>query len=129
MKNFFLIAEDDEDDRFLLAEAFKKIESVNFDFVENGKELINYLNNKQTPPSLILLDLNMPVMNGWEALKIICKDPELSKIPVVVLTTSRDKADQGFCKKYGAKAFITKPSGFEALVDMLRSATFCSRVP
>ena len=124
MANLVLVAEDDEDDRFLIAEAFKCFTSKKVDFVENGEELINYLQRNKQNTSLILLDLNMPVMDGREALKIIHQDPDLSKIPIVVLTTSREEADQRFCKKNGAKVFLTKPSSFDDLIEMLQSAVF-----
>ena len=72
-------------------------------------------------PGLILLDLNMPRKDGREALQEIKADPELRRIPVVVLTTS--KADEDICRTYdvGANSYITKPVTFEGLVDVVRA--------
>lgn len=121
--NLVLVADDDEDDRFLIAETLKAFKSLKVDFVLNGKELIDYLQQKEKPPSLILLDLNMPVLDGREALKFIHQNPELSKIPVVVLSTSSEKEDQLTSEKFGAKAFMTKPSRFDDWIILLKSAT------
>jgi len=98
-------------------------------FVEDGEQLMDYLHrrngytDKSTSPrpGLILLDLNMPKMDGREALAEIRSDPDLRLIPVVVLTTS--KAEEDICRTYdlGASSFITKPVAFEGLVDVMRT--------
>ena len=93
-----LIADDDADDRMLISDALRESRVSNdLHFVENGEELLDYLRNrgkfsdalKFPRPGLILLDLNMPKMDGREALKEIKETPELKSIPVVVLTTSK----------------------------------------
>src|SRR5205807_1849974 len=96
--NVILMADDDDDDRLLAQDALResKLEG-DLRFVENGEELLDYLNHRgkyQNPadaprPALILLDLNMPRKDGREALREIKADPELKRIPVVVLTTSK----------------------------------------
>src|ERR1041385_260684 len=93
-----LICDDDEDDRMLTQQALEDAHVANdFRFVENGEQLLDYLyqrgqfageTGKAPRPGLILLDLNMPKMDGREALKIIKGDDSLHDIPVVVLTTS-----------------------------------------
>ena len=97
-------------------------------FVENGEELLNFLHRREKfaqsnnpRPSLILLDLNMPRKDGREALREIKAHPELRRIPVVVLTTS--KADTDIAKIYelGANSFISKPVTFDALVKVMRT--------
>ena len=125
-----LIAEDDEDDRMFTKEAFDE-SFVNHEirFVNDGVELLDYLKrrNKYTDPatsprpSIILLDLNMPKMDGREALREIKSDAKLRTIPVVILTTS--KAEQDILKTYdlGVNCFITKPVSFTAFLEVTRT--------
>lgn len=98
-------------------------------FVEDGEELMNYLNNKgkyadkekYSKPGIILLDLNMPKVDGREALKEIKANAHLRSIPIVVLTTS--KAEEDILKTYnlGVNSFITKPVSFESLVNVMKT--------
>lgn len=124
-----LMAEDDPDDRLLVQEAVREAKlNNNLIFVEDGQELMEYLrrlgsfsDKTQFPkPHLILLDLNMPRMDGREALKEIKADPELRSIPIVVLTTS--KAEEDIVKTYdlGVSGFITKPVAFDGLIDVMK---------
>jgi CheY-like chemotaxis protein len=123
-----LIADDDEEDRMLAADALAESRVVNdVRFVEDGDELMDYLYHRgkydaQSSPSpgLVLLDLNMPRTDGREALRRIKADPDLRRIPVVVLTTS--KAEEDIYRTYdlGANSFITKPVSFEGLVEVMR---------
>lgn len=122
-----LIADDDEEDKMLIKEALEENHLANrLEFVSNGEELIDYLLNKGKfsdtksfpTPGLILLDLNMPKMDGREALKEIKNHPELRRIPVVILTTS--KAEEDVLRSYnlGVNSFINKPVTFDRLVDV-----------
>lgn len=123
-----LMAEDDEDDRFLMEEALEENDLGDFYFVEDGEELMDFLYHRgpyrdpdSSPrPSLILLDLNMPRKDGREALKEIKENPELKKIPVVVLTTS--KAEEDIFRTYdlGVNSFIAKPVTFESMVAIMK---------
>jgi len=124
-----LLADDDEEDRMLAADALEASRVVNdLRFVEDGEELLDYLYHRgnyaahgsSPTPGLILLDLNMPRKDGREALREIKADPELRRIPVVVLTTS--KAEEDIYRTYdlGANSFITKPVSFEGLVAVMR---------
>ncbi|NOY65546.1 MAG: response regulator [Nitrospirae bacterium] len=124
------MADDDEDDRLMAKEALEEARICNeMRFVEDGVELLDYLKRRgqyadpeKSPfPGLILLDLNMPRMDGREALKEIKSDPELRRIPVVVLTTS--KAEEDILKTYdlGVNSFITKPVTFEGLVQVMKT--------
>jgi CheY-like chemotaxis protein len=124
-----LIADDDPEDRMLAEDALKEGRLVNdVRFVEDGEELIEYLQHRgkfedpeSSPrPGMILLDLNMPRMDGREALKVIKGDPELRRIPVVVLTTS--KAEEDIYRSYdlGVNSFIIKPVTFDSLVNIMR---------
>jgi len=122
------MADDDPDDRMLMKEALDENNlPSNIAFVEDGKELLDYLHrrghyaNAETfKPGLILLDLNMPKIDGREALRMIKSDPLLRRIPVVVLTTS--KAEEDVFKTYdlGVNSFICKPVKFEELVQVTK---------
>ena len=123
------MAEDDADDRILAKEALHEGRLVNdLRFVDDGEDLLAYLRHEgkyagtDAPrPGLVLLDLNMPKMDGRTALKEIKNDPDLRQIPVVALTTS--KADEDIYRAYdlGVNSYIIKPVTFEALVDILQT--------
>jgi CheY-like chemotaxis protein len=125
-----LIADDDQEDRMLAEDALKESRLVNdIRFVEDGEELLEYLQHRgryadpegAPRPGMILLDLNMPRMDGREALKHIKSDPELRRIPVIVLTTS--KAEEDIYRSYdlGVNSFIIKPVTFDSLVNIMRA--------
>jgi CheY-like chemotaxis protein len=125
-----LMADDDDDDRMLAKKALRGSRLANdMRFVGDGDELLRYLrrrapyaNGIDAPrPGIILLDLNMPKMDGREALSEIKADPVLRQIPVVVLTTSR--AEQDIFRTYdlGVNSFITKPVTFEGLVEVMQA--------
>ncbi len=125
-----LMVDDDEDDCFLTRDAFEESRLKNpLLFVHNGKELLDYLNRRgkfsdaqQYPmPGLILLDLNMPVMDGRTALAHLKADPKLKAIPVVVLTTSREEREIVRTYEMGACSFISKPVEFDELVRTLKT--------
>ena len=125
-----LMADDDEEDCLLVGLAFKDAKIAGeMRFVEDGKELLDYLlregeyadPGKAPLPDLILLDLNMPRMDGREVLKEIKSIPQLKDIPVAILTTSREKRDVDYCYGAGAFDFITKSVLFEDIVKMLQS--------
>ena len=98
-------------------------------FVEDGEQLMDYLFRRgkysdpatSPTPGLILLDLNMPRKDGREALKEIKADPTLRRIPVVVLTTSREEEDIYRTYDLGANSFISKPVAFEGLVAVMKT--------
>lgn len=125
-----LMADDDDDDRILVRDALaeSKVRHAIY-FVENGTELLRYLNregkyqdsSRYPLPNLILLDLNMPGMDGREALQIIKSKPDLRVIPVVILTTSGSQEDVLKCYDTGASSFITKPVNFDKLVSLMHS--------
>ena len=124
------MAEDDEDDRMLTRDAFSECRLSNeLRFVEDGEELMDYLKRRDRyadpasapTPGLILLDLNMPKKDGREALAEIKADPELRRIPVVVLTTSNAEEDIRRSYDIGVSSFIVKPVTFESLVVLLQT--------
>jgi len=125
-----LIAEDDEDDQMFTKEAFEENHLLNETrFVNDGVELMDYLrrrgkyaNPADSPrPGIILLDLNMPKMDGREALQEIKSDPALRSIPIIVLTTS--KAERDILESYdlGVNCFITKPVTFSDFITTART--------
>jgi CheY-like chemotaxis protein len=125
-----LMADDDEEDRMLTRKAFDLNRVGNeLRFVEDGEDLLDYLYQRgkyeggaNAPrPGLILLDLNMPRLDGREALEVIKRDPNLRRIPVVVMTTS--EADQDIARSYdlGANSYVTKPVTFESLAQVIKA--------
>lgn len=124
-----LMADDDVDDCELTEHALREARVPNpFRYVHDGVELLEYLRREgqySTPeaaprPGLILLDLNMPRLDGRQVLSEIKADPDLRRIPVVVLTTS--KAQEDILRSYdlGVNSFITKPVAFAKLIDIMR---------
>jgi CheY-like chemotaxis protein len=123
-KEYILIADDDADDREMLRDAFmNSTPNKEYIFVENGDKLIDYLQQHidSGPPSLILLDLNMPGKDGREALKEIKTNKLFSHIPIIAFTTSSSYRDKAISYELGANCFITKPDTFNKLVDITRS--------
>jgi CheY-like chemotaxis protein len=126
--NVVLMAEDDSDDRLLVKDALSECSwYADLRFVANGEELLDYLfrrgpyEGSDAPrPGLILLDLNMPRKDGREVLREIKQHPDLRRIPVVVLTTSRADTDIHSTYELGANSFIAKPVQFEGLVNLMR---------
>lgn len=120
-----LLVEDNEDDVFLTREAFEAAHlRVNLHHVDNGEKCLQFL-RKQGPyadaatPDLILLDMHMPVMDGYEVLSEIVKDAKLHHLPVVVLTTSYEAED--IRKMYGLRcsSYITKPVDFDSFTKAI----------
>ncbi len=125
-----LMTDDDADDRMMAKEALDECRLANdLRFVENGVELLEYL-RRQGPygdptvaprPGLILLDLNMPKMDGREAIREIKLDPSLRRIPIVVMTTSRAEEDIYRTYELGVSSYVAKPVTFEGLVEVMKA--------
>ena len=124
-----LMADDDEDDILLARDAFERGKIINdFHAVESGQELLDYLKNEGAysdpalapRPDIILLDLNMPGIDGRETLKEIKADPKLRCIQIVVFTTSESRKDilNTYCN--GASSYIIKPVTFEAMSELVQ---------
>lgn len=125
-----LLAEDDPDDRYLIGEALEENLVTNeLYIVEDGEELLDYLyqrgkyheKEKWPRPGLILLDLNMPRKDGREVLGEIKADPELRRIPIVVLTTSQAEDDITYTYDQGISGYITKPVSFSGLLETIKA--------
>lgn len=122
-----LLVEDNEGDILLTLEAFKELKVNNkVEVVRDGAEAIEFLKKEgqysnTTMPNLILLDINMPRLNGIEVLEFIKNDDKLKKIPVVMLTTSSSESDIAACYERSANCFITKPMDFIKFLEIVQS--------
>ncbi len=123
-----LVADDDPDDRQLTQEAFSESKLANdLRFVEDGVEVFDYLNRigkfadpATSPwPSILLLDLNMPRMDGREVLVELKKNARYAGIRVIVMTTSKSEADINKAYLLNAASYITKPVTFDSLVNVV----------
>jgi two-component system, response regulator len=124
-----LMVEDSEDDYEATTRAFKKVSLHNpivwcrsgrdaMDFLKQGGAHKNAGNGLQ--PGLILLDLNMPGLDGRKTLRLIKEDDGLKRIPVIILTTSSDERDIEDCYQMGANTYVQKPVSFEGLIEAIK---------
>lgn len=114
-----LIIEDNPDDGLLTMRALKKLNYTNIKLVENGSQALDYLygkesaeSNKHLPPDLILLDLNLPIIDGFTILKKIRSSKSTKHTPVIVLTSSGEDKDINQSYDLGANSYIRKPVDF-----------------
>jgi len=118
-----LIVEDNADDYEAAMRSFRRNHFVNkIEWFKNGKEILEYLKdykNIANEQIIVLLDLNMPGMDGIQVLKEIKADSKLKLIPIIILTTSNDERDVEECYKNGASTYISKPVSFEGLVSAI----------
>jgi len=126
-RRFILIAEDDADDRFLMKTALKETGiTEDVEYVENGVEVINYLQSineedgEAEYPKFILLDLNMPKMDGREVLKMMKSNEVYRKIPVIVFSTTKNQMEVKRCYDLGANTYIVKPVSYDTLVATIK---------
>lgn len=122
-KRYILWADDDTDDLMLMQHVLHDI-GRKYAVLEvgNGQEALDYLEaakQQNNLPSLIILDMNMPILNGKEALTVIKKDEVLKNIPLVFFTTSNSEMDKMYCKRFGVE-MITKPPKYSSLKDAVR---------
>ena len=118
-----LLVEDDQVDTMTVTRALKEIHVTNkLMHVENGEEALDYLQDSTSDkPCIMLLDLNMPIMNGIELLKVVKNDQQLKRIPVVVLTTSEEQQDKVNSFNLGIAGYMTKPVDYRKFVEIMRS--------
>jgi len=123
-KKIILLADDDLDDTEMFCEALVK---VNKDIIchcaQNGKEALQILETLDVKPDLIFLDLNMPVMNGWECLDVIKNDERYKEIPVIMISTSSHKKDMDMASNLGCTGYFVKPNNFNDFKNILHSIT------
>jgi CheY-like chemotaxis protein len=118
-----LLVEDDQVDVMTVNRALKEIKVTNpVVNLENGEEALNYLRDPAKPkPCIILLDLNMPIMNGIEFLEVVKHDALLRRIPVVVLTTSGEQQDKVNSFDLGVAGYMAKPVDYRQFVEVMRT--------
>lgn len=125
-----LLVEDDEADILLAQRAFERANIWNrMDLVRNGQESLDYLRNehafadkeKHPRPDVVLLDLNLPGIDGREVLALMRKDPKLEKIPVVIVSTSDYERDIEFGRSHGVQHYIIKPIQVDNIMETFTS--------
>jgi CheY-like chemotaxis protein len=124
-----LLVDDNDDDIVLLEESFRDSRFLSLmQIVRDGEEALAYLRREgkyatARPPGLVLLDINMPKLSGFDVLKVMKADPVLRTIPVVMLTTST--RDEDIARSYdgGACSFVSKPVSFEKLKEVVKHFT------
>jgi CheY-like chemotaxis protein len=124
-----VVADDDEGDRYLIQKAMEDSGvKGEVQFLEDGQVLVDRLNQDlataalsgtSTLPCLILLDLNMPRLDGRDVLKIVKTHPDLKRIPVVIMTNSKNPQDVESTYRDGANSFFTKPLDYTGLVGLM----------
>ncbi|MEP7164423.1 MAG: response regulator [Ferruginibacter sp.] len=114
-----LLVDDDADDQVYFIDALKEVNpAIVCEVANNGNEALQQI-AIPPPPDLIFMDLNMPIMNGYECLAILKKELRFQHIPVIIFTTSRNPQDIERSKELGASLFFTKPSNFKILCHNL----------
>ena len=118
-----LLVEDDDVDTMTVTRALKEIHVTNqLVHRENGEDALNYLEDETNDkPCIILLDLNMPIMNGIEFLQAVKNDDRFKRIPVVVLTTSDEQQDKLNTFNLGVAGYMSKPVDYQKFVQVMRS--------
>jgi CheY-like chemotaxis protein len=124
-----LAAEDEESDRMILELAFARAQLPHpLAIVRDGEEAVDYLSGKgryadrsaHPLPGLLVLDLKMPRMNGFDVLAWLTKQPEFKQIPVVVLSSSGDELDMNKARQLGAREYFVKPHSLDELIAIAR---------
>ena len=122
--NYILIAEDDEDDQYLLSSAFKEIESgIELVFVQNGIELLSHFTRvdegKFDLPSLLVVDLNMPKKNGKEAIRELVTKAYFKNFPTIIFSTTGNELERTRCAELGISEYFVKPSNYRTLLQVV----------
>ncbi|MBS1625552.1 MAG: response regulator [Bacteroidetes bacterium] len=130
-----LIVDDDHEDHQIIREAFTMFSSVTgtFHYVDNGQRAIDFLTAYQDAselPSLIVLDINMPLLNGLETLKILKEHEMFKMIPVVIFSSSYNPSDIEMARQHGAADYITKPNSFSQYKEIIdKLSVYCCEAP
>jgi len=117
-----LLIDDDEDDREIFTAAMQEVAPANTcETAISGKEGLRHLMATNQLPDLIFLDLNMPLIHGFECLKMLKENDRLKEIPVVIYSTSNNQPDVQRAAALGASAYLSKPSQYTHLCEKLRN--------
>ena len=117
-----LLADDDQDDVEFFQEALREVAAdIHLTTVSNGIQLMHLLKEAKETFDLLVLDINMPLKNGFDCLQEIRSGPRFSLIPIALMSTSSDLEVRVKVTALGANAFYTKPSEFDQLVALIRS--------
>lgn len=120
-RKIILLADDDIDDRDMFCEALEKIDTeLTCHATTNGMEAIQVLEQLDQQPDVIFLDLNMPVMNGWQCLSFLKEQQQYKNIPVIMISTSSHQSDIDKANNSGALCYLVKPSNFRELSRVLQ---------
>ena len=123
LQKLILYADDDTDDKLWVTEACKALNyALRIKFVENGRQALDYLSTQANPhlPSLIVLDLNMPELDGRQTLQKLKANADYKDIPVAIVTTSSNKIDRDVCLRLGASLYLIKPDSHTEWQNVLR---------
>jgi CheY-like chemotaxis protein len=124
-----LLVEDNPDDVVMIREAFEQsLVPIQLYVVSNGEQAIKFVRRTDVTaprPSLILLDLNLPIRNGLDVLADLKSDAEFGSIPIIILTTSQYPGDVQQCYSLHANAYIVKPADFDGFADVIRQIASC----
>ncbi|MBS1564698.1 MAG: response regulator [Bacteroidetes bacterium] len=123
-QNKILLVDDDPEDRMIVQDGLKELGADNLlEFAENGEVALALLGKhalQGTLPGLVVLDLNMPKMNGTQILKALKEDPRFRHIPVIIYSTSINPLEKDRCLQLGAHSYIIKPVSFQESIDTAR---------
>jgi CheY-like chemotaxis protein len=116
-----LCVDDDDDDATLMEAAVNQLnEGISFIKCYDAREALNLLAHSDSLPDLILLDVNMPLLNGFDCLREIRKIPAMREIPVVMISTSASPKDVATALEIGARRFLTKPNTYSQICEMMQ---------
>ena len=127
-----MLIDDDQDDQWIVRDSFELLEAGDIlVFAKNGENALSLLQEQfesdQSLPRLIVLDLNMPIMNGTSTLRRIKEDVRFQHIPVIIYSTSINPFEQEKCMELGAHSYITKPISMEESVNISKGfLAFCA---
>ena len=122
-----LFVDDDEEDHFIMLQYFKEVgKDQHVKFIRNGQEAIDFLeriSDDSVLPRLIVLDLNMPILNGTQTLLQMKRTKRLSRIPVIILSTSENENERRKCLSFGAEEYLVKPSTYQEGLHLIEKFT------
>lgn len=126
-QTMILFVDDDEEDHFIMLQYFKEVgKDQHVKFIRNGQEAIDFLeriSDDSVLPRLIVLDLNMPILNGTQTLLQMKRTKRLSRIPVIILSTSENENERRKCLSFGAEEYLVKPSTYQEGLHLIEKFT------